>query len=130
MLLFKDIEDNKIIKAFLNKESLEYEFNLDDVYFGCSSEEKLIGICKMQIKSYNIIVNYIYFTSDYKSSDLELTLIKSILFRFKDLGYKEIVFLQKSEMLSNLDFKENEGKYSLIIKDLMLHKCNCGVNLV
>lgn len=129
MLLFKDIQDSDKINAFIEKEGIADKLLLEGDYFGCLHEDELIGLCKIKIRSDALVLIYIHFKDEYKSSKLESALLKCLLFRFESLEYNELVSLQKNKELDNIGFKEIEGKYKLILKDFLVSDCCCGVSV-
>jgi hypothetical protein len=128
MLLFKDIQDTTMINKFISTEGLTEEFKLEGDYFGCINEDDLIGLCKIQIKSDELVLIFMHFKEEYKPLKLESALLKSLLFRFESLNYREILSLQESATLDKLGFKEIDGVYKLVLKDFLVSDCSCGVN--
>ena len=128
MIVFTDIQDQDMITRFIDKEDLVKEFSLDGNYFGCIEGDDLIGLCKVQIKAKELILVYMHFSKEYKLLELESALLKSMLFRFEDLDYKDLFSLQKNENLNKLGFKEIDGDYKLTLKEFLVSTCSCGHN--
>lgn len=127
MLLFKDIQDLDMISSYIDKEDLAHKFHLEGNYFACIDDDDLVGLCKIQIKSDKLVLIYMHFKEDYRLLKLESALLKSLLFRFHSLEYKEVFSLQKNKDLDNMGFKEIDGQYKLILKDFLTSDCGCGV---